>query len=328
MSDDVDAQGHVQPGVAGFMDDDNAYLRTLRERMPARSQAILARLDQVNEVYVTCRRDTILAEAFETFMEDFLSTSGGRRREADIFFLTGESGAGKTAAVGRLLRQNPVLQPTLTSFGTVRPYVSVKLSGYTLPRIVAQQIISESGHRVKAGTRQGDAWNEMSPALRRRRVILVHIDEVQHLIRNDGTDLARIADAIKGVSIASDWPVAFVLSGLPGIRALAKKDEQFERRARWVHFPDLTMPEEEGLVIRILKKLSEASGLGIGSMADTDMPCGVSPMLPDTVTPELANLSSPPSIKPCVPRMTRRSCCAAISRWPTPVGLARATTTR
>lgn len=274
MTYDEDAEKPVPQDVPA-LDDDEAYLQALRGRLSLKSQETLARLNRVNEVYVTSRRDRILSETFETFMEDFLSTRGGRRKEADIFFLTGESGAGKTEAVGRLLRDNPIIQPYQASFGTIQPYISVKLSGYVLPRIVATQIIAASGHRIKASTRQGDAWAEISPALKRRRVILVHIDEVQHLIRDDGTDLTRFADAIKGVSIASDWPVAFLLSGLPGIKALAMKDEQFERRGRWVHFPDLKMPDQKGLVIRILEQLSRAAGLGLGALSEGDMPARI-----------------------------------------------------
>lgn len=272
MTDHTKEQIQVGQVSSEVIDDSEAYLQVLRSRLPERSQATITRLNQVNQIYVSSRRDTLLAEAFETFLEDYLSTRSGRRKEADIFFLTGESGAGKTEAVGRLLRMNPVMQPHLASYGTIHPYVSVKLSGYTLPRIVAQQIISAAGHPIKVGAKQGDAWNEMSPALKRRGVILVHIDEVQHIIRDDGPDLKRIADAIKGVSIASQWPVAFLLSGLPGIRALAMNDEQFERRGRWIHFPDLKMPQDKSHVTRIVQKLSEAGGLALGSMFETDMP--------------------------------------------------------
>ncbi|WP_437871004.1 ATP-binding protein [Methylorubrum extorquens] len=271
MSPDAD-EGYAPPGEPDLLNDDEAYLRVLRSRMPARSQAVIERLNRVNEVYVTCGRDAVLSEAFETFLEDAQSTRHGERKEADIFFLTGESGAGKTDAARRLLRGSELLAPIQTSYGTIRPYVSVKLTGYMLPRIAARKIIAASGHPIKVDTKQGDAWSEMSPALRRRRVVLVHIDEIQHLVTNNSEENKKLADAIKGVSIASEWPVAFLLSGLPGIRVLAKKDEQFERRGNWVHFPDLKMPDEESLVVRILTKMSKAAGLGLGKMSETDMP--------------------------------------------------------
>lgn len=257
-----------------LMDDDEAYLRSLRADMPLKSQDVMARMDKVYSVYVDRRRDKILKEAFDTFMEDTLATRDGQRKEANIFFVTGESGAGKTEAVARVLGRHPSLQPRKASFGVIRPYVSIKLAGYILPRIAALQIITASGHPINAKTGQGDAWSAMPAALRKRRVVLVHIDEVQHLIGGSGSanDGQQLADAIKGVSISTPWPIAFVLSGLPCIRVLAQKDEQFERRSRWVHFPDVDIHTQRELVTDILNKLSEAAGLGLGSMPETDMP--------------------------------------------------------
>ncbi|WP_187278429.1 ATP-binding protein [Methylobacterium sp. WL64] len=263
-----------------LMDDDEAYLRSLRGDMPMKSQDVMARMDKVYSVYVEWRRDKILKEAFDTFMEDTLATRDGQRKEANIFFVTGESGAGKTEAVARVLGRHPSLQPRKASFGVIRPYVSIKLAGYILPRIAAVQIIAASGHPVNAKTGQGDAWSAMPAALRKRRVVLVHIDEVQHLIGGGGggdgggstDDGQQLADAIKGVSISTPWPIAFVLSGLPGIKVLAQKDEQFERRSRWVHFPDVNIDTQRELVTNILVKLSEAAGLGLGAMTETDMP--------------------------------------------------------
>lgn len=257
-----------------MVDEADAFFRSLRGKLPERSQKIIERLEKVEAVYVKCGRDKVLDETFEEFLESYNKTRDGIRKEADIFFLTGPSGAGKSEAIGRVLRGHRMLQTHQASFGPIKPYVSIKLSGYVLPRIAAYNIIEASGHPMRSDVGRGDLWNEMPAALRRRLVFLVHIDETQHLIKNnrDKEEVTALADAIKGVSISSRWPVAFVLSGLPRISALAKLDEQFERRGFWVDFPDVDMATERKLVVRILRKLSEAAGLDIGSMADTDMP--------------------------------------------------------
>lgn len=264
-------QSHDPADILGSDDD---FLASLRQTLPERSRSVVERMDRVNSVYVVSFRDRVLSEAFDTFMEDLLATRDGHRREADLFFVTGESGAGKTEAVARVLSQHPVLRTRQTSFGAIKPYVSVKLAGYTLPRIAARQIIAASGHRVKASLKQGDAWAEMPKALRRRRVILVHIDEVQHLVGGTGsaTDYEKLADAIKGVSITDGWPIGFVLSGMPQVTKLAVKDEQFVRRSRWVHFQDIDIDRHRPLVVRVLSKLSEAGGLGLGTLSEGDLP--------------------------------------------------------
>ncbi|GAN51441.1 ATP-binding protein [Methylobacterium radiotolerans] len=274
MSADMDGrkEAGIMPGP--MVDDADAFFHSLRGRYSDAKLKVVERLDLVEAAYVACGRDKVLGEVFDTFLQRFVTTRDGRRKEADILFLTGPSGAGKSEAIGRVLRQHELLQTHQASFGPISPYVSIKLSGYTLPRIAAHDIIVAAGHPMKSDAGRGDLWNEMPAALKRRLVFLVHIDETQHLIKGEGTknEISALANAIKGVSISSSWPVAFVLSGLPKIAALAKTDEQFERRAFWVDFPDVQMPAERKLVVRILRKLAEAGGLNIGSMGDTDMP--------------------------------------------------------
>lgn len=259
------------PGADAF--DPNAAFEAMRADMPERDRRILQRLDVLESVYVECGRDKVLQDAFGMFMRKMLTLKRERRKHANVFFVTGPSGAGKTEAVERLLRSHPALQPVQTSYGTVRRYVSISLTGYAIPRIVAQNIMAAAGPSPgKKG--QGDAWNQLSTVLMKRGVSLVHIDETQHIVKDKDSDSANeeLANAIKGVSNSPTWPVAFVLSGLPRILKLPFDDEQFERRYRWVEFPDLDMDRERMLVVRILRKLTEAIGMSVGNMPDTDLP--------------------------------------------------------
>ncbi|SFM31116.1 ATP-binding protein [Methylobacterium pseudosasicola] len=256
-----------------LINDPNAAFEAMRAKMPARDQEIMRRLDALEEVYVECGRDKVLSEAFATFMRKYLTRKLQRRKHANVFFLTGPSGAGKTEAVERLLRQHPALQPEQTSYGIRKRYVSISLKGYVLPRIIAENIMTAAGHPV-GKTGRGDAWNHVTDALMRRGVSLVHIDETQHIVKDKGKEgeNEELANAIKGISNSPTWPIAFVLSGLPRIIKLPFDDEQFERRYRWVDFPDLDMDKERMLVVRILRKLTAAVGMNIGNMSDTDTP--------------------------------------------------------
>ncbi len=77
----------------------------------------------------------------------FMARRGTGRDEAEIFFLTGESSAGKSAAVERLLANHPTLQPFTGSFGTITPsFVSVKLKGFTFPASPGRNIIAAAGY--------------------------------------------------------------------------------------------------------------------------------------------------------------------------------------
>ncbi|KQP68377.1 ATP-binding protein [Methylobacterium sp. Leaf112] len=259
----------VEPNTS----DPSAAFEAMRAKMPARDLAIMERLDILETVYVECGRDKVLLETFGNFMRKYLTRKAQRRKHSNVFFVTGPSGAGKTEAVERLLREYPALQPERKSYGLVRRYVSISLQGYVIPRILAENIMVEAGHPIaKAG--RGDAWNQLSGALMKRGVSLVHIDETQHIVKDKGREgeNEELANAIKGAANSPTWPIAFVLSGLPRILKLPIDDEQFERRSRWVDFPDLNMDTQRMLVVRILQKMTKAVGMGIGNMGETDMP--------------------------------------------------------
>ncbi|WP_020093887.1 ATP-binding protein [Methylobacterium sp. 285MFTsu5.1] len=267
----ADHAGHADDGL-----DDEAYFRDFRAAMPGDSQRVIGGLERVKSVYVDCPRDEALLTAFNRFLEQFLATRSGRRDEADIFFLPGASGAGKSLAVERLLREHPALQPKLTSYGLERRCVSIKLRGYTHPRLVGLQIIRAAGYGMGTQTARGEVWDGMADHLRAQRVSLVHVDEAQHLLKANASLQAReeLAEAIKGVSIDRRWPVAFLFSGLPRITNLAGGDEQVERRGNFVRFDDVRMPDERDLVVKIIERLAEPVGLDVEHLVEeaSDLP--------------------------------------------------------
>jgi len=275
MSQDVPSGGSRRVTAADPFTNDDAFFDMMRSRMPERDQRIVQRLEAVKSVYVECGRDKALREAFDAFLRNFMARRGAGRDEAEIFFLTGESGAGKSAAVERLLADHPTLQPFTGSFGTISPFVSVKLKGFTLPRIAGRNIIAAAGYPIRQDSQRGEIWDVMAARLKSRRVFLVHIDETQHLIKQNASQREReeLANAIKGVSIDREWPVAFLLSGLPRVAQLPINDEQFERRgAAFVHFTDVALPEERRLVTRILSKMGAAAELDVSPLLPTDLP--------------------------------------------------------
>ncbi|MGF3024429.1 hypothetical protein ACQVP2_16580 [Methylobacterium aquaticum] len=49
------------------------------------------------------------------------------------------------------------------------------------------------------------------------------------------------------------------------------------RRQPWVHFHRLTPEKHDWLVVRILTRLSAAANLGLGTLAEGDMPDPIAP---------------------------------------------------
>ena len=119
-------------------DDESGFLTTIRARLPESSKAVLDRLAAVKGVYVECGRDALLADTLETFIEFMLATRNGLRDDGRILFVTGESGAGKSAAVRRMFAHHSALQPIQASFGVIQPVISVSLSGPSTLRLVGE----------------------------------------------------------------------------------------------------------------------------------------------------------------------------------------------
>lgn len=268
------------PVVAPAMDREErlAYFRTLKGRMDAKDQRVVDAMAKVLSVYVECPRDRTLRIGFRRFLQRYMAArevaaQTGEEPEADVYFVVGASGAGKTRAVGKLLREEPVLRTLETPYGPVTPYVSIKLKGYGLPRLVAARIIRAAGYGQVNSAIQGEAWDGLNDALQHQGVFLVHIDEAQHLLKKNASDNERreLANAIKGASIDPEWPIAFVFSGLPEVLDLPASDGQVSRRGDFTAFTDVVMDEERYLVDNIVRELSKSVDLDASDLLDGDL---------------------------------------------------------
>ncbi|GJD58091.1 ATP-binding protein [Methylobacterium dankookense] len=255
------------------MDEDD-YFRGVSAGMPEGSRRVIDGLEKVRSVYVECGRDDALLTGFNRFLERYVATRRLPKQEAECFFLVGPSGAGKTAAIGRMLRGHEALRPVRRPYGLAPRYVSIKLKGYSHPRLVGAQIIREAGYGLAAKTGRGEVWDGMAGYLQAQGVFLVHIDEAQHLLKRKASQSEReeLANAIKGVAIDTKWPVAFVFSGLPEVLGLPIADDQVERRGNFIRFADVAMPEERDLVLNILSRMGEAVGIASDHLTETDLP--------------------------------------------------------
>lgn len=253
---------------------DAAYFLGMETGMSEADRRVVEGLRLISDVYVECGRDEALLTGFNRVLQRFVATRHLPRREADCFFLVGESGAGKSRAIERMLRDHPSLQPVMTSSGPAPRYVSIKLRGYTHPRLVGRQIIRAAGYGMDAKKGRGEVWDEMSGHLNAQGVCLVHIDEAQHLLTKNASQKERddLGNAIKGVSIDTEWPVIFVFSGLPEVLELPVGDNQVERRGNFVRFPHLMMDDERDLVLEIINKMSRAVKIEADYLKDTDIP--------------------------------------------------------
>jgi len=250
----------------------NSILDQIAARLPEDKIRAIEVLSRVNAIYVEGHRDTVIRNKFEDYLAfSFANQRHGRRGKGRAFFITGESGAGKTDAVEHLLKTHPTMQPIDTEFGPVLPFVSVSLRGAATLSILGNAILEAAGYGSKRKIAQGDVWNMMPAELANLGVALVHIDETQHLLAHakERDDLVK---SLKGLMNDHEWPLRIVLSGMPEVNQMLLEDEQAERRQFSVELPSISLPEEISVVTKIITELSAAAEMDVSEVLTSDLP--------------------------------------------------------
>ena len=253
-------------------DEDLHFFELMRRRMAPKHQKAGSVLDRVNDVYVRSPRDNVLNNRFTKFLTYVTAKQRhGRIGKGNAFFITGESGAGKSDIVEHLLMEHPVLQPVTHRSKLIRPWIRVALQGPATLRVLGAEILSAVQYHVKSTLREAEVWRILPNQLKEARVFLIHIDETQHLM-SKGADTEAVASAIKGVMNNTSWPVSFVLSGKPRLNDLILHDDQAERRSFSLPLPAVDSTNSRELIEKIIKELCEAAELNHDELLQSDMP--------------------------------------------------------
>lgn len=254
--------------------DDEEYLAGLVRQLSPDSQRIVNAIEKVKSVYVPCGRDTLFQEMMQTFLEHVLARRDKRRDDGRIFYVTGASGAGKTRAVQHLFANTPLLQPNMKSYGAISPIISVSLTGQCTLGTLGEMILNRAGYPIQQKLSPADLWKTLPERLHHRKVLIVHIDETQNMLRKTEKEYERkaLANSLKGAMNDQRWPISFLVSGLPETDDMAKLDEQFERRGMFLKLPDIDIENERELVINIIRKMAEAAELDVERLVNSDIP--------------------------------------------------------
>ena len=90
----------------------------------------------------------------------------------------------------------------------------------------------------------------------------MHVDEVSKLTENaHDDDRKRIVNNFKALINNPDWPVVLVLSGVPSLGPVLRKDQQLARRLRWIELEPLSSPEDNLTLAKFAKALCSAAGI-------------------------------------------------------------------
>ena len=256
-------------GVAGGMSQKD-YYAMLRERLPANHQRASDIISKVNAHYVATGRDEALTESFSKFVAWVTADQNhGQAGKGDAFYITGESGAGKTDIVEHLIATHPALKVLETPIGLVSPCVSISLPGPATPKVLALRILEEAGYEIEGRKQESLLWKELPKVLQDYGVMFVHIDEFQHMFFA-GVDHEAIVEYLKGLMNYTAWPVSFIISGMPSVRDILIHDGQAERRNNSFTLSPIVMPKQKGHVVQIIKEFCIEANLEYSDLIGSD----------------------------------------------------------
>ncbi|MFC4173223.1 AAA family ATPase [Microvirga sp. GCM10011540] len=209
-----------------------------------RARRIVA-LEKLHKSYLRTPRDAQLEDEFERLIDGASLSLNGRRPEGRALVVIGQSGAGKTLALRRLIDGRRELTPQNMAVGPTMPFVSITAPSPCTLKQLAIELLRALGYPLERDVKENVAWNRVREQLRLRKVLIVHIDEMQHAVRfPDGAETQKVSDTLKNVMQQADWPVSFVLSGLPSLVEFAQRDVQLGRRCRFLSFTPLKFPND------------------------------------------------------------------------------------
>lgn len=223
--------------------------------------------DDLLEAQVKRLRDRI---AFQMKAEP--GTLVGDMAEGKILALLGNSGAGKSRSLARVFKKHPEFFGPAEA-GKERYLISIKAPSPCLPRLVAERILRAAGYqhqRIQRELKENVAWDMVHQQLPICGVRLIHIDEFQHVSqRNNEEQRQKVRDCLKDVMQIPDFPVSFIVSGLPEIKEFVEPDNQIKRRTRFVVFHPLNYERDRQFLETMMNEyVVKRAGLEIDLRGD------------------------------------------------------------
>jgi len=235
-------------------------LQSLRASMPQEAVSIADALGEINGKYVRTERDKELELAISKLIVNAAAEFNGTGEKLRILFVIGESGSGKTTAIRKHLFERKELQPRQTEYGEIiHPMVSFDAPKPLTIALLAKKGLEAIGYPLMARQlKENEIWDLFKHQLRERRVLFLHIDEMQHVMRGNGpTAIQHVADTIKSLTQIEGWPLHLILSGVPALGMFLFGEDQMRNRKSILNFREIVYPDNVALMRKIVRHIVE-----------------------------------------------------------------------
>jgi type II secretory pathway predicted ATPase ExeA len=223
-------------------------------------------MDRLYGKYLRTGVDKAVKNSIGRLAEEAAAAKDGNRTEGRALFVIGETGAGKTRVVNEALDNLPELQATRTEMWTISPVARVVAPSPMTLLQLGQEILHAIGYPMQRKVQESAIWREVRNQLKLRGVRVIHIDEGQHMLAwRNPQEMEKLANTLKNTMQRRDWPVWFVVSGLPELAAFVGQDRQIQRRSDILHLASLDPAKNSKLPEWIVLELVEThAGMTLG----------------------------------------------------------------
>jgi hypothetical protein len=254
-------------------------LGRIRALQSPETREMLALMERVKSRYLRTDRDKDIADQFQELLDELtlradpsLPAGPGNRREGSALVVTGESGAGKTTALKRLISRHPAFPGYMVPrSGCAAVYVRVpsrcgfKALGRVTLRALGYPLASDPAAHI--------VWEKVYERIELSKVVL-HFDEMHNVTQTaDADDIADTRNMIKTMVTSPTWPVLLMISGLPDVVKFTQPITEIRRRCRYIAFAPLNLPGDIAIIEVMAKNLAELAQLPlISSEAEALVP--------------------------------------------------------
>lgn len=245
-------------------------LARLRDSFDATTLGHLAVIETIKARFLKTERYARLERAFRAALiplilrlDERQPLGPGNRQEGRIVLVVGESGAGKSTAIHRLLEHHPTYRGyALKGEKRNTSAIRIKVRAPSTFLGVGRQLLAATGYPLQGSLERHVVWQRIAERLPMLGTTVLHFDEMHNVIdKANHVDKADIQHTLKSLVADADWPVSLIVSGLPRIAELLETSPEDERRTEAVDLTPLVMPQEAEMLAAVMHELAGMAGL-------------------------------------------------------------------
>lgn len=223
----------------------------------------LAIKEQIKSRFLTTGRFLRLEAAVKAASENLLlrlddtkPLGPGNRSEGRIVLLVGETGAGKSSTLHRLLDRHPAYRGYADPANPNRAAISLKIKAPCTFVAMGRQTLAATGYPITGQLEKHAVWQRVFDRLPVLGTTVLHFDEMHNVILTaNEPDRIDIQNTLKSLVTDANWPVTVIVSGLPLTTDFIEQAVEDKRRTIPVAFESLVTPDDCEMLTALARDL-------------------------------------------------------------------------